>query len=130
MLIISDGIFWYLLGFDRFLINIYILFSTTKNPMLTLMKGFSGLGGFLILAIGLGMLGVTIYGFMNSELVFNDHTMLIVLLVLDLLIITAAILGIIGVKKANGLLICVFQILLIVFFIVFLVVGLGAQIYP
>lgn len=94
--------------------------------MMSLMKAFSGLGGFLILAIGVGMLGVTIYGFINSDLLFNQYTMLGILLAADLLIIIVSVLGIIGIKRGHGVMICVFQIFVIVFFFTFLGLGISA----
>lgn len=34
--------------------------------MLTCLKGISGFAAFLILLVGLGMTGITIYGYANS----------------------------------------------------------------
>ena len=91
--------------------------------MLTVAKAFAGLGGFIILGIGLMMLGVTIWAFTHASLAFNQYTFLGVLLAADLVIVFAAILGIIGIKKGNGALICIFQLFVMLFFFVFL--GLG-----
>jgi hypothetical protein len=40
--------------------------------MLTCLKGISGFGAFVILIVGLGMTGITIYGFTHSEIFLND----------------------------------------------------------
>ena len=98
--------------------------------MQTIMKGFSGIGGFLILAIGIGMLGVTVYGFMHSELLFNEYTLLGILLASDILIILGATIGIIGIKRGSGPLICLFQVFVLIFLLMFLGIGIGAEVLP
>ncbi len=98
--------------------------------MITIAKVFSGCGGFIILAIGLVMLSATIWAFTNAELAFNQYTFLGILLAADLVIIFAAVLGIIGIKKNNGPLICVFQIFVMLFFFVFLGMGISAEVLP
>lgn len=98
--------------------------------MLKVMKGFAGLGGFIILVIGLAMLGVTIWAFTNAALSFNQYTFLGVLLAFDLLIIFAAVLGICGIKRQNGFMICVFQIFVMIFFIAFVSIGIVAEVLP
>ena len=94
------------------------------------MKCFAGVGGFLILAIGLAMLGVTIYGFINSELLFNEYAFLGILLAADLIIIFASVIGIIGIKRGSGPLICVFQIFVMIFCAVFLGMGIASEVLP
>jgi len=80
--------------------------------MLALMKGVSGLGAFLILLVGLGMTGITIYGYMNSEIFLDDtskrNTILGVMIAADIIIVFGAILGIYGIRKGNALLIGIF----------------------
>lgn len=98
--------------------------------MLTLAKAFSGLGGFVILIIGVMMLCVTIWAFVNASLAFNQYTFLGILLAADLVIIFAAVLGILGIKKQNGVMICVFQIFVMLFFFVFLGMGIGSITLP
>ena len=94
--------------------------------MLGVLKGFSKLGAFLIFIIGLAMLGVTIYGFIRSELIFNQYTILGILLGADLLILIGSAIGIAGIRRGNGCLICIFQIFVLVFLVVFLGIGIGA----
>lgn len=98
--------------------------------MLCLMKTFAGFGGFIILLIGLAMLGVTVFAFTRAELVFYQYTYLIILLVADLVIIFSAVLGIIGVKRQSGVLILIFQIMVMLFFAVFLALGICAIVLP
>lgn len=93
-------------------------------------KGFTGFGGFVILVIGLAMLGVTIWAFTNASITFNNYTFLGFLLGFDLLVIGASVIGICGIKKQNGFMICVFQIFVMIFFFVFLGVGIGAEVLP
>ena len=94
------------------------------------MKGVSGLGAFLILLVGLGMTGITIYGYMNSEIFLDDtskrNTILGVMIAADIIIVFGAILGIYGIRKGNALLIGIFQLLVIVFLIVFFSLGIAA----
>ncbi len=97
---------------------------------LTCLKGISGLGAFVILLVGLAMTGITIYGMTHSELFLNDtserKSIIGVLIAADLIIVLGAIMGIYGIKKANSLLICVFQILVILFLVVFFALGIAA----
>jgi hypothetical protein len=94
------------------------------------MKTISSLGAFLILIVGLAMTGITIYGFTHSEIFLNDtserSSIMGVLIAADLIIIFGAVLGIMGIKKSNALLICVFQILVILFLVVFFSLGIAA----
>jgi len=94
------------------------------------MKAISGFGAFVILIVGLAMTGITIYGFTHSEIFLNDtserSSILGVLIAADLIIVLGSILGIYGIRKSNALLICVFQILVILFLIVFFSLGIAA----
>lgn len=94
------------------------------------MKTFTGFGGFITLLIGLAMLGVTIYAFTQEASTFHQYWFLIILVVADVLIILASVLGIVGVKRQNGALILIFQILVMVFFAGFLTIGVFAIIIP
>lgn len=94
--------------------------------MLGMLKAFTGLGGIVILLIGLMMLGVTIWAFTQAALTFNNYTFLGILLAADFVIIFAAVLGIIGVKRQNGILIFIFQIFVMIFFCTFLGLGIAA----
>ena len=94
--------------------------------MMSMLKAFSKLGAFLIFIVGLFMMGITIYGFINSELLFNQYTLLGILLAADLLILIGATLGIVGIRRGNGFLICVFQIFVIIFLLVFFGLGIAA----
>ncbi len=101
---------------------------------MTCLKGISGLGAFVILIVGLGMTGITIYGFTHTELFLNDtkerETILGVLIAADLIIVFGSILGIYGLKKSNALLICVFQVLVLLFLIIFFALGIAAEVMP
>lgn len=48
----------------------------------------------------------------------------------DILVILASILGIVGIKKQNGVMICVFQVFVILFFFVFFSIGVTAEVLP
>jgi len=98
--------------------------------MLTVMKGFTGLGGFLILAIGLAMLGVTIWAFTQAAFTFNSYSFLGVILGFDLLVIFAAVVGICGIKRQSGPMICIFQIFVMLFFLAFASIGITAEVLP
>ena len=95
------------------------------------MKGCSSLGAIFVLVIGLLMTGVTIYGYFHPELFLNDtnqrNLILGIAIGADALIIFSAILGLCGIKKGNAGLICIFQIFIILFFIVFLGLGIGSE---
>lgn len=95
-----------------------------------IIKGFTGFGGFVILAIGLAMLGVTIWAFTNAALSFNQYTFLGILLGFDFLVILASIIGICGIKRQNGFMICVFQFFVMLFFLAFVGIGITAEILP
>lgn len=98
------------------------------------MKGCSSIGAIFILIIGLAMTGVTIYGYFHPELFFNEtqdrNTILGVLIAADIAIILGALLGMCGIKKQNSALICIFQIFVIIFCVVFLGVGIGSSVLP
>lgn len=98
--------------------------------MLKLMKSCAGLGGFIILIIGLAMVGVTIKAYIDSYLSFNNYVFLGILIGADLVIILGAVLGIIGIKRQNGALIFIFQIFVMVFFCVFLGIGIASELLP
>jgi hypothetical protein len=98
------------------------------------MKGFTSFGAIIILLIGLGMLGITIYGYFHSEIFLNDtssrNTILAIMMGSDLFIIFGSLLGICGIKKGMGSLICIFQILVIIFMLVFLGLGIASTLLP
>jgi hypothetical protein len=105
-----------------------------KSNMIACMKGFSSFGAILILLVGLGMTGVTIYGYFHSE-IFLDNTSArdIILSVLSGacgLIIIGSLIGMCGIKKGNGCLICIFQIFVIIFVIVFASIGIATVVLP
>ncbi len=94
--------------------------------MIKVLKFFTGLGGFIILAIGLIMLGATIWAFTQAALSFNDYTFLGIVLGADFVVIFGSVIGICGIKRQNGAMICIFQVLVMIFFFVFLGVGISA----
>lgn len=98
--------------------------------MIKVMKGFTGLGAFLILVVGLAMLGVTIWAFTNAALSFNQYTLLAVLLAFDLVLIFGSVIGICGIKRQNGFMICLFQLLVMLFFFAFMGIGIASELLP
>lgn len=102
--------------------------------LLGCMKAISGFGAFIILIVGLGMTAITIYGFTNKEIFLNDtserSSILGILMAADLIIVFGSLLGIYGIKKGNRWLIFLFQILVIIFLIVFFSLGIAAEVIP
>lgn len=98
------------------------------------MKGVSSFGAIIILIVGLAMTGVTIYGFFHSEIFLDDtqqrNTILGIMIIADVCVLLGAILGICGLKRGNAFLICVFQIFVIFFTIVFFGLGIATEVYP
>lgn len=98
--------------------------------MLTLAKAFTGFGGFVTLLIGLAFLAVTIWAFVNKVLAFNQNQFLVFVLIADIVIILGSLIGIIGIKKQNGCMIFIFQILVAIFCLTFLSIGITAEVAP
>ena len=48
-----------------------IIINLFYSKMIKVFKAFSNLGAFLILIVGLFMCGITVYGYIRSELIFN-----------------------------------------------------------
>jgi hypothetical protein len=94
------------------------------------MKAFTGLGGFLILVIGLAMLGVTIWAFTQSSLLFNNYTFLGIVLGFDLLVIFASVIGICGIKRQSGPMLCIFQLFVMLFFFAVVSIGITSEVLP
>jgi hypothetical protein len=94
------------------------------------MKVFSGFGAIIILVVGLAMVGITIYGYLHSEIFLNNlsyrNRIMGTMAVASYLIVFGSALGIYGIKKGNSLMICVFQIYVIIFLIVFFSLGIAA----
>ncbi len=102
--------------------------------MLACMKGISSFGAIIILVVGLGMTAVTIYGYTHSEIFLDDtssrNVILGIMIAADVLVVLSAVLGIWGLKKGNALLICIFQIFVVIFLIVFFSLGVAAEVLP
>lgn len=102
--------------------------------MLACMKGISSFGAIIILVVGIGMTAVTIYGYTHSEIFLDDtssrNVILGIMIAADVLVILSAILGIWGLKKGNALLICIFQIFVVIFLIIFFSLGIAAEVLP
>lgn len=102
--------------------------------MLACMKGISSFGAIIILVVGLAMTAVTIYGYTHSEIFLDDtssrNVILGIMITADVLVILSAIMGIWGVKKGNALLICIFQIFVVLFLIIFFSLGIAAEVLP
>lgn len=99
-----------------------------------LIKLFTGLGAFIILLVGLGILGVTIYGFINSSIFLGDsntrNTVLGIMLAISIGIIGGAGEGLYGICKERPKLICGFQIIVIIFMLIFFGAGIGLIYLP
>lgn len=99
-----------------------------------LIKLFTGLGALIMLLIGIGVLAVTIYGFVNSTIFLGDantrNLVLGVMLGVSLAIIGGAGEGLYGICKGKPKLICCFQIIVIIFMLVFFAVGGGLVYLP
>ena len=93
-------------------------------------KTFTNLSGYIILVISLTLILVIIWGFINAALSFNQDGVLVLLTSFDSLVIFVAIVGICGLRRQNGCMICVFLVWLIVFFFVFVEIGVIAIILP
>lgn len=97
--------------------------------MKALIKLFTGLGALIILFVGISLLAVTIYGFVNSSLFLGDastrNIVLGIMLAVSLGIIGGAGEGIYGICKERPKLICVFQIIVIIFMLIFFAGGIG-----
>lgn len=99
-----------------------------------LIKLFTGLGALILLLIGIGVLAVTIYGFVNSTIFLGDantrNLVLGIMLGVSLAIIGGAAEGLYGICKGKPKLICGFQIIVIIFMIIFFGVGGGLVYLP
>ena len=102
--------------------------------MLNTMKYFSSLGSIIMLLVGIGFTGITIYAFVNQEIFLSDenikHTILNSLIIVSSLVIVVAILGIVGVVRKNCCLIFLYQIFVFIFLAIFLSLGVGTKILP
>ena len=95
-----------------------------------LVKGFTGIGAILIFAIGVAMLVVTIWAMKNSEFTFDNYSFLGALLAFDFIIMGVGIIGFCGTRRANGVLLTIFSIFVLMFFAAFLGMGIFAEVSP
>ena len=95
-----------------------------------IVKGFTGVGSIVIFAIGVAMTIITIWAMKNSELTFDNFQYLGVLLGADFLVMIGGVIGFCGTKRANGILLAIFTLFVIIFFIGFLVMGIVAESAP
>lgn len=99
-----------------------------------LVKFFTGLGALILLLVGIGLLAVTIYGYVNSTIFLGDSStknlVLGIMLGVSLAIIGGSAEGIYGICKQRPKLICGFQIIVIIFMIIFIGAGVGLVILP
>jgi hypothetical protein len=97
-----------------------------------LVKLFTGLGALAMLLIGIGILVVTVYGFVNSSIFLGDantkNLVLGIMLGVSIAIIGGSGEGLYGICKEKPKLICGFQIIVIVFMFIFFAAG-GAFVY-
>jgi hypothetical protein len=94
------------------------------------MKAFTGLGGFLILVIALAMLGIIIWSYLQASYLFISTTYLGIILGFDLLVIFASVIGICGIKRQSGPMLCIFQIFVMIFFFAFVSIGIMSITLP
>jgi hypothetical protein len=99
-----------------------------------LIKLFTGLGALILLLIGIGLLAVSIYGYINSSIFLGDDStknlVLGVLLGVSLAIIGGSAEGLYGICKERPKLICGFQIIVILFMLIFFGAGAGFVYLP
>jgi hypothetical protein len=98
-----------------------------------LIKFFTGLGALILLLVGVGLLALTVYGYINSSIFLGSDTQNLVLgimLGVSLAIIGGSGEGIYGICKERPKMICAFQILVILFMIIFFGAGAGIVYLP
>lgn len=99
-----------------------------------LIKFFTGLGALILLLVGVGLLALTVYGYINSSIFLNStdtqNMVLGIMLAVSLAIIGGSAEGVYGICKERPKLICVFQILVIIFMIIFFGAGAGIVYLP
>lgn len=102
--------------------------------MKPIIKWFTVIGALLLLLIGVGILATTIYGFINSSIFLGDvnikNTVLYIMLTVSLAIIVGSALGVYGICKENAKMICAFQIIVIIFMVIFIGVAIGLTFLP
>ena len=102
--------------------------------MKPLIKLFTGLGALLMLLIGIGILAITIYGFVNSSIFLGDantkNMVLYIMLGVSIAIIGGSAEGLYGICKEKPKMICAFQIIVIIFLVIFVGVGVGLIYLP
>lgn len=98
-----------------------------------LLKFFTGLGALVLLLVGVGLLALTVYGYVNSSVFLgsgSQNLVLGIMLGMSLAIIGGSAEGIYGICKERPKMICVFQILVIIFMIIFFGAGAGFVYLP
>lgn len=99
-----------------------------------LVKFFTGLGALILLLVGIGILAITIYGYINSSIFLGDSNtqsiVLGVMLGVSLAIIGGSAEGLYGICKERPKLICGFQIIVILFMLIFFGAGAGFVYLP
>ena len=99
-----------------------------------LIKCFTTLGAIFILALGLGLLGITIYLFFNNSIFLGDtnieYTVLGMSFGLSVTVIGTAAEGIYGICKKKPKVVCVFQIIVIILMLIFFAFGVSLFFLP
>lgn len=102
--------------------------------MKPLIKCFTTLGALFILAFGVALLCGTVYVAINDEIFLGNTsikwTMLGVSLGLSLTIIGGAAEGLYGICKENSRYVCVFQVFVIMFMVIFIGLGIAVVFAP
>ncbi len=96
-----------------------------------LIKCFTSLGAIFILALGLALLGLTIYLFFNNSIFLGntttEYTVLGIAFGLSITVIATAAEGIYGICKQKPKMVCVFQIIVIILMVIFF--GLAVSLF-
>lgn len=105
-----------------------------KSQMLGLLKCFSSIGAIIMLVVGLLFTGITVYAFLNQDVFITDenikHTVLNSLIIVSTVVVAVAIDGIIGVVRKKCCMILIYQLFVLIFFAVFLSIGIGSKVLP
>jgi len=94
-----------------------------------MLKCYTTFGAIVTLIAGVALLGVSIFGFTNSDLWISStsstkNAAMIMIIITDVLIILSACLGLYGIKKGKPCLLFVFTVLVAIFCVVLLAGGI------
>jgi len=102
--------------------------------MMPLIKCFTSLGAIFILALGLALLGLTVYLFFSNSIFLGntttEYTVLGIAFGLSISVIATAAQGIYGICKQKPKMICAFQVIIIILMVVFFGLAVGLYFLP